>query len=145
MHHIVNVYSNQAGFVTPPGDAPPIPKYPPILSVPDPLRPRLRTDKIAEAEARNEQQRTLIDEYKSKNPGVSADKMFEVLTRRHPEVFHDNEDDGDDDEDNMPSDEKRRLDAKREVISDFQSAHPSMSIDRVYATLTRLNPAFFED
>jgi hypothetical protein len=143
MHHIVNVFSNQAGFRTPPGDAPPIPKYPPVLSVPDPLKPRLKRDETAET--RYLKQRELIDAYKARNPQAPVNKMFEDLTRAHPSVFTD--DDGEDDEDgtNVPSDEKRQLAAQREVLEHFQNAHPEMAIDRVYATLTRLNPEFFKD
>src|SRR6266436_6296319 len=81
------------GFTTAPGDAPKPPKSVPVLSVPDPLKPRLkaykRDEAQARAEARSAAQRELIDAYKQKHPEASVNKMFEALTRDHPNVFND--------------------------------------------------------
>jgi hypothetical protein len=155
MKHFVTLIRGNAGsdwhggpgFTTAPGDAPPIKKYPPVLSVPDPLKPRLKTDKQAAAEARDAAQRELIDGYKAKHPSASPDRMFAELTQQHPDVFRD--DDGDDDEDgtgsDAPSDEKRRLDAKREVFDHFRGAFPELPVDEVFRRIARLNPEFSED
>jgi hypothetical protein len=138
------IYGNQAGFVTPPGDAPPIKKYPPVLSVPDPIKPRLKAYK-------SDAQRELIDAYKQKNPEASADKIFADLTQQHPDIFNDNDpdDDGDDDRplkrNKIVSDMERRLTAHREVVDHFQAAHPELSIEAVYHQLSMLNPEFFQD
>jgi hypothetical protein len=138
MNHFVTLIRGNAGsdwhggpgFTTAPGDAPKPPKTEPRLSVDDPLKPRLKSDETAEM--RYLKQRELIDAYKAQHPGMSADKIFADLTIRHPEIFTD------DDESNEPSDE-----AKKEVVSHFRDA--GMSLDRVYATIGRLNPEFFQD
>jgi hypothetical protein len=150
--HGADSFRGGPGFTTAPGDAPKPKKSLPILAIPDPLKPRLKADK-------SDAQRELIDAYKQKNPGASADKIFADLTLRHPDVFNDDdpEDNGDNDPDDDGADDQplkrnkkvsdmaRRLTAHKEVVDHFQAAHPEMSIDRVYATLTRLNPEFFQD
>jgi hypothetical protein len=119
------------------------------------VRPRLvkKPETIAEinaaTEERAQQQRKLIDAFKKANPDVPVSKMFAELSEQHPDVFSDPDDDDEPEQVtkamNMPSDEKRRLDAKREVISHFQGAFPELPVDEVYHRLSRLNPEFFED
>jgi hypothetical protein len=142
--HGVDSFRGGPGFTTAPGDAPKPKKSLPILAIPDPLKPRLKADK-------SDAQRELIDAYKQKTPGASADKIFADLTEQYPDVFNDNdpEDDGDDDQplkrNKKVSDMEGRLTAHREVVDHFQAAHPELSIEAVYRKLTRLNPEFFQD